>query len=157
MAAVAPPSNVTATVQRNRPGTKNKDLFAWGSVSLESMESTFGAQQYIQQLIRADPNDVENILKVPEGTDEAVWQYEHLRQFTLEFNQLVVLFDPVCNEVRKEGRGEGEERERRGRGEGEERERRGRGEGEERERRGERERRDKELYLLFACRLHVHK
>jgi hypothetical protein len=47
---------------------------------------------------------VEAILRVPEGTDEAVWQYEHLRQFTLEFNHLVVLFDPVCNEVRMEER-----------------------------------------------------
>eukprot|EP00026_Physarum_polycephalum_P016467 Phypoly_transcript_17380.p1 GENE.Phypoly_transcript_17380~~Phypoly_transcript_17380.p1 ORF type:complete len:221 (-),score=32.30 Phypoly_transcript_17380:43-705(-) len=97
-AAVASP-NATSTIQRNRPGTKNKDLFAWGAVPLDSMESTFAAQQYIQQLIRADPTDVEAILKVPEGTDEAVWQYEHLRQFTLEFNQLVVLFDPVCNET----------------------------------------------------------
>lgn len=51
-------------IQRNRPGTKNKDLFAWGAVTLESMESTFAAQQYIQQLIRADPTDVEAILKV---------------------------------------------------------------------------------------------
>lgn len=90
---------VPSTVQRNRPGTKNKNLFGWGNIPLESMDTTFAAQQYIQQLIREDPTDVEAILKVPEGTDEAVWQYEHLRQFTLEFNQLVVLFDPVCNEV----------------------------------------------------------
>lgn len=65
---------------------------------MDKMDSTFAVQQYIQQLIRADPADINGILTSPEGTDEAVWQYEHLRQFTLELNQLVVSFDTVCTE-----------------------------------------------------------
>ena len=90
---------ITTVIQRNRPGTKNKDLFSWEPIPLDQMDSTFAVQQYIQQLIRADPSDITTILNTPEGTDEVVWQYEHLRQFTLELNQLVIKFDPVCTEA----------------------------------------------------------
>lgn len=43
------------------------------------MDSTLAVQQYIQQAIRDDPTDVDNILTAPEGQDEGVWKYEHLR------------------------------------------------------------------------------
>jgi len=87
------------SVQRNRKGTQNKDLYAWDIVPLEKMDSTFATQQHIQQLIRLNASDVNTVLTIPEGTDAAVWQYEHLRQFTLELNQIVVLFDPVCTDA----------------------------------------------------------
>jgi hypothetical protein len=35
--------------------------------------------QYIQQAINKDVNDVEGILNQPDGVDEGVWKYEHLR------------------------------------------------------------------------------
>ena len=35
--------------------------------------------QYIQQAIRRDFNNVDEILNPPEGQDEGVWKYEHLR------------------------------------------------------------------------------
>eukprot|EP01112_Ceratiomyxa_fruticulosa_P021563 TRINITY_DN7634_c0_g1_i1.p1 TRINITY_DN7634_c0_g1~~TRINITY_DN7634_c0_g1_i1.p1 ORF type:complete len:211 (-),score=19.82 TRINITY_DN7634_c0_g1_i1:151-783(-) len=86
-------------LQRNPPGTKNQDMYAWPDQPLEKMDTTFATQQYIQQKIRHDSSDVKGILTVPEGQDEAVWQYEHLRIFTLQLNQMVVLFDEVCNET----------------------------------------------------------
>ena len=43
------------------------------------MDTTLAVQQYIQQIIRKDFTDTETILKVPEGQDEGVWKYEHLR------------------------------------------------------------------------------
>lgn len=46
--------------------------------------------QYIQQHIRADFNDIDAILESPEGQDEGVWKYEHLRQFCMELNGLAV-------------------------------------------------------------------
>ena len=36
-------------------------------------------QQYIQQMIRQDNTKIEEILEPPEGQDEGVWKYEHLR------------------------------------------------------------------------------
>ncbi|CAB4057902.1 MOB kinase activator-like 4,MOB-like protein phocein [Lepeophtheirus salmonis] len=61
------------------------------------MESTLAVQQYIQQTIRKDVSDVENILKSPEMQDEGVWKYEQLRQFSMELNGLAVLLQGECN------------------------------------------------------------
>uniref|UniRef100_A0A3P9JXP9 MOB family member 4, phocein n=1 Tax=Oryzias latipes TaxID=8090 RepID=A0A3P9JXP9_ORYLA len=47
-----------AVLRRNRPGTKAK---------------------YIQQNIRSDCSNIDKILEPPEGQDEGVWKYEHLR------------------------------------------------------------------------------
>lgn len=35
--------------------------------------------QYIQQNIRSDCANIDKILEPPEGQDEGVWKYEHLR------------------------------------------------------------------------------
>lgn len=35
--------------------------------------------QYIQQNIRSDCSNIDKILEPPEGQDEGVWKYEHLR------------------------------------------------------------------------------
>lgn len=43
------------------------------------MDSTVVVQQYIQQLIRNDTYNIDLILDSPEGQDEGVWKYEHLR------------------------------------------------------------------------------
>ena len=37
------------------------------------------AWQYIQQQIRDDYSNLTGILEPPEGQDEGVWKYEHLR------------------------------------------------------------------------------
>lgn len=60
------------------------------------MESTLAVQQYIQQLIRRDPNDVDSILKSPEHQDEGVWKYEQLRQFCLDLNTITVRLQQEC-------------------------------------------------------------
>ena len=65
------------------------------------MTGPFAAQEYLQELISnniisitfAKGNDPSNIVKIcepPKEVDEAVWQYEHIRQFILEMNLLVV-------------------------------------------------------------------
>ena len=41
-------------------------------------------------LTGADPSNVKKICEPPPEVDEAVWQYEHIRQFILELNLLVV-------------------------------------------------------------------
>lgn len=43
------------------------------------MDGTLAVQQYIQQNIRADCSNIDKILEPPEGQDEGVWKYEHLR------------------------------------------------------------------------------
>lgn len=52
--------------------------------------------QYIQQVIRRDRNNIDEILTAPEGQDEVVWEYEHLRQFCMELNGLAVRLQEQC-------------------------------------------------------------
>ncbi|XP_010005695.1 PREDICTED: MOB-like protein phocein [Chaetura pelagica] len=52
---------------------------------------------YIQQNIRADCSNIDKILEPPEGQDEGVWKYEHLRQFCLELNGLAVKLQSECH------------------------------------------------------------
>eukprot|EP00732_Lithocolla_globosa_P004301 Lithocolla_globosa_v1_NODE_3910_length_1552_cov_15.615230.p1 type:complete len:211 gc:universal NODE_3910_length_1552_cov_15.615230:808-1440(+) len=85
-------------IRRNRRGTKRKDLFAWENEPLEDMDSTFAVQQHLQTLISTSLDNVEEILTLPENQDSSVWQYEQLRQFTLELNHLTVWLLPACNQ-----------------------------------------------------------
>lgn len=55
-----------------------QDFFNWPDEAFEEMD-TLAVQQYIQQLIKHDPSDIETILRMPDGQDEGVWKYEHLR------------------------------------------------------------------------------
>ncbi|TKC51351.1 hypothetical protein EI555_000024 [Monodon monoceros] len=92
----------TAVLRRNRPGTKAQDFYNWPDESFDEMDSTLAVQQYIQQNIRADCSNIDKILEPPEGQDEGVWKYEHLRQFCLELNGLAVklqIFDEYENET----------------------------------------------------------
>ncbi|XP_016111316.1 MOB-like protein phocein [Sinocyclocheilus grahami] len=87
----------TAVLRRNRPGTKAKDFYNWSDESFEEMDSTLAVQQYIQQNIRSDCSNIEKIMEPPEGQDEGVWKYEHLRQFCLELNGLAVKLQNECH------------------------------------------------------------
>jgi len=44
--------------------------------------------QFIQQAIRRDFNNVDEILNPPDGQDEGVWKYEHLRLHIAAVNLL---------------------------------------------------------------------
>lgn len=61
------------------------------------MDSTLAVQQYIQQMIRRDPSNIDLILNMPEANDEGVWKYEHLRQFCMELNGLAVRLQEECH------------------------------------------------------------
>ncbi|KAM7380202.1 hypothetical protein PAMP_003515 [Pampus punctatissimus] len=82
-------------------GTKvvleDKDFYNWPDESFEEMDSTLAVQQYIQQNIRSDCSNIDKILEPPEGQDEGVWKYEHLRQFCLELNGLAVKLQSECH------------------------------------------------------------
>lgn len=62
--------------------------------------------QYIQQNIRSDCSNIDKILEPPEGQDEGVWKYEHLR-YVLEcvfffiscLNILFIDYSPVSKMV----------------------------------------------------------
>jgi len=83
-------------LRRNRPGTKREDWCNWGDMNFDEMESTLNVQQYIQQLVRKDPSNVEAVLTPPDGQDEGVWKYEHLRQFCMELNGIAVKLQEEC-------------------------------------------------------------
>lgn len=48
--------------------------------------------KYIQQTIRKDVSNVEEILTAPEGQDEGVWKYEHLRLDSFNFQWLYCIY-----------------------------------------------------------------
>ena len=55
-------------------------LFMWGTF-IRLIVTVFFFYQYIQQMIRHDNTKIEEILEPPEGQDEGVWKYEHLRYY----------------------------------------------------------------------------
>ncbi|XP_065282144.1 MOB-like protein phocein isoform X5 [Dermacentor albipictus] len=72
-----------------------KNFSSWPDEPFDEMDSTLAVQQFIQQAIRKDPANVDEILTPPDGQDEGVWKYEHLRQFCMELNGLAVKLQ-VC-------------------------------------------------------------
>lgn len=54
-------------------------------------------QEYIQDLLRKDPSNLELLYELPDvAIDPLVWQYEHIRQFVIEFNLLLVALGGEC-------------------------------------------------------------
>jgi len=84
-------------IRRNRPGTKAEQWGNWPELSFENMNSTCAVQQYIQLLIKRNPEDIKTIVTCPEGQDPNVWQYEHLRLICLELNPLLVMLSNECH------------------------------------------------------------
>ena len=83
-------------IRRNRPGTKAADLYNWAPEDFNKMKGLFSVQEYIQELIRDNPSDIQKIIKLPQDVDLGVWKYEHLRQFILETNLLIVQLQGLC-------------------------------------------------------------
>lgn len=90
------PSNHNTNRRRNLPGTTASNFCRWPDETFEEMDSTLAVQQFIQQTIRKNVNDVDTILTAPETQDEGVWKYEHLRQFCMELNGLAVALQSEC-------------------------------------------------------------
>ena len=86
----------TNPIRRNRPGTRGSDLYNWAPEDFSKMKGLFSVQEYIQELIRDNPSDVKKIVQAPDSVDISVWKYEHLRQFILETNLLIVQLQGIC-------------------------------------------------------------
>lgn len=84
-------------LRRNRKGCTSEEFCNWTDEAFEEMDSTIAVQQFIQQTIRKDPSNIDEILNPPEGQDEGCWKYEHLRQFCCELNRLAVKLQKECN------------------------------------------------------------
>lgn len=84
------------SMRRNPRGCNAENFYSWKEQPFEEMDSTVAVQQYIQQEIRRNPADVVHILQPPEGQEEGVWKYEHLRQFCMELNRLAVRLQAEC-------------------------------------------------------------
>ena len=84
-------------VRRNRPGSKRSEWCKWPDQQFNQIESIHAQQMLIQQRIRNNKNNVEFILTPPEGADEDVWKYEHLRQFCQELNGLATRLQAECS------------------------------------------------------------
>ena len=82
--------------KRNKPGTKSSDLYYWAPEEFSKKKGLFAVQEYIQELIREDPSDIKLIITPPKDVDILVWKYEHIRQFILETNLLIVQLQGIC-------------------------------------------------------------
>ena len=82
-------------------------MWGWGQEDITKMSGPFAVQEYLQELISkftvpplsyvclceeigSDPSNIVKICEPPSEVDESVWQYEHIRQFIIELNLLVV-------------------------------------------------------------------
>lgn len=59
------------------PGTTLKEANSWDSSEVSGGQ--YAVLEYIQTKVRADPSDIEAILKRPSSFTEPVWIMEHLR------------------------------------------------------------------------------
>lgn len=69
----------------NLPGTPASQLWAWKVTDPDQSEGAFAAQEYIQDLIRQNPSDLNKLLTVPSNQDSSVWVLEHIRSFVALF------------------------------------------------------------------------
>jgi len=88
----------TSTKRRNRRGAKDHFWCAWPAVKydMETQKNPFAMQEYLETLIHKRADVTDTVAEPPEIADFALWQYEHLRQVTLELNYLLVLLDEHC-------------------------------------------------------------
>eukprot|EP00811_Abedinium_folium_P008487 NODE_17843_length_923_cov_4.203518.p1 GENE.NODE_17843_length_923_cov_4.203518~~NODE_17843_length_923_cov_4.203518.p1 ORF type:complete len:265 (+),score=79.67 NODE_17843_length_923_cov_4.203518:55-795(+) len=95
---VAAEIDAAATLRRrNLPGTRAARMWKWMARPLAENDSALAIPEYIQDLIREDSSEIEKIYELPSAdTNELVWQYEHLRQFVMEFNMLLVALADEC-------------------------------------------------------------
>ena len=82
-------------------------MYRWEPRPFEASETSFQVPEYIQQMVRADPHNVQAIVELPEDQDEKVprsrpfpalpasprvqvWVLEQIRQTVLQLNSLAV-------------------------------------------------------------------
>merc|ERR1711972_503531 len=72
-------------------------MWNWKPRPVAENNAPLAIPEYIQDLLREDPSDIERLYELPTSdTDPLVWQYEHLRQFVIEFNLLLVALGDEC-------------------------------------------------------------
>jgi hypothetical protein len=113
-------------MRRFRPGQTLEDLEnALAGTGLEDANENLSLQSFVQKLhIQAiallqecePPNEdgvhnsaypgpdnmegnIVHIYNCPEDKDESLWQYEHIRQFTIELSHFAVYLSSVCNQT----------------------------------------------------------
>lgn len=84
-------------LRRNNRGCKSEDFYKWPEQPFDEMDSPLAVQQYIQQVIRRDPSDIDEILKLPDGQDLGAWKIEHLRLFCMQLNSLASKLQECCH------------------------------------------------------------
>lgn len=84
-------------LRRNLPGTPAEFMWKWQAKWSSESKGPHAIPENIQDLIRNDPCDMERMYELPTNEmDPLVWQYEHLRQFVIEFNLLLVALGDEC-------------------------------------------------------------
>lgn len=84
-------------LRRNLPGTQASHMWRWRNRPIIEHEGPLAISEHIQDLIRTDISDIGRIYELPSpDTDVLAWQYEHLRQFVIEFNFLIVSLGSEC-------------------------------------------------------------
>lgn len=83
--------------KRNRPGTKNADLYNWKTMLYKDNDSCFAAYETIFQRIQSNPTAVKKIIRCPDEQDQDIWITEQVRMLLKETNAFIVHLAKVCN------------------------------------------------------------
>ncbi|EIE91543.1 hypothetical protein RO3G_16254 [Rhizopus delemar RA 99-880] len=67
------------SLRRLYPGSRLEETFQWPFEPIDSLDSSFNVQEYLQQLIRTDNSNIQRLVDPPETVEKDIWQYEHLR------------------------------------------------------------------------------
>eukprot|EP00800_Vazella_pourtalesii_P000033 TRINITY_DN10042_c0_g1_i1.p1 TRINITY_DN10042_c0_g1~~TRINITY_DN10042_c0_g1_i1.p1 ORF type:complete len:226 (-),score=27.87 TRINITY_DN10042_c0_g1_i1:142-819(-) len=81
---------------RNRRGSKKEDLYLWRQCNSLDLDTVLTTQLYLQEMVREHPNDIDKMIECPNGVEENLWVYEHVRQICLQLNTLAVRLQSCC-------------------------------------------------------------
>ncbi|KAK9870102.1 hypothetical protein WA026_006197 [Henosepilachna vigintioctopunctata] len=82
--------------KRNKHITREDDLYRNPGESIYGFDSTLAIQNYIREVVREDPSNIQLILKKPVTLKEGIWKFEHLKQFCREMKPLVIQLQQEC-------------------------------------------------------------
>jgi len=88
-------------LRQTLPGTRRCEWETWMDEDQTPddarLKTDLGVMEYAQALVRRDNMDVEHIYHAPKGVDPVAWQYEHIRLFLIEFNDLLTDLCKECD------------------------------------------------------------
>jgi hypothetical protein len=90
------------TQKRLYKGSKRSEIFKYGIVPLREKETVFALQEYVREVIRSDPINVEACISIPKDIQDSniAFQLEVMKYFLIEVGYFVVYVSRDCDASR---------------------------------------------------------